>query len=183
MGASRETWAAAALEALSHHGVEAVAIEPVAKRLGVTKGSFYWHFENRAELLRAALELWARRGTTDIIEALTNVADPVERLRQLFQRVSGAAKGSPSHAALASTDDPAVKETLQRVASARLAFLSQCYQDIGLKKKVARRRALLAYATYLGTVQIARDSPGEFATAAARDAYTEHVIETLVPSR
>lgn len=181
MTASRESWALAALQALSKHGVDAVAVEPVARQLGVTKGSFYWHFKNRAQLLDAALELWEQRGTSDVIAALNEVESPTERLRQLFQRVSTAGKAAPAHAALASSSEPAVKRTLQRVATARLGFLARCYEDLGMTPANARRRALLAYATYLGTMQIARDAPAELASKAASEAYTAHVIEALVP--
>src|SRR4051794_41644168 len=56
-------WTEAALEALARGGLTAVAVEPIAKSLGATKGSFYWHFADRNALLESALELWERRGT------------------------------------------------------------------------------------------------------------------------
>jgi AcrR family transcriptional regulator len=179
--ASKESWAEAALRALTEGGVEAVAVEPLARGLGVTKGSFYWHFENREALLVAALELWEARGTTAIVDELSAIASPAERLRSLFRRVSDVAKGAPSHAALASSHEPLVQRTLKRVATTRLSFLTECYEQLGLSPKPARRRALLAYAAYLGIMQVIRESPGELGTAADRDAYTAHVIETLVP--
>ena len=55
---SADDWAAAALEQIAEQGVSAVAVEPLARRLGVTKGSFYWHFPSRDALLQAALERW-----------------------------------------------------------------------------------------------------------------------------
>src|SRR5690606_34135016 len=55
---SAEDWAQAALELIAEQGVAAVAVEPLARRLGVTKGSFYWHFPSREALLVAALERW-----------------------------------------------------------------------------------------------------------------------------
>ena len=51
-------WQQAALDALSEAGLQGIAIEMLARRLGVTKGSFYWHFESRDALIQAALELW-----------------------------------------------------------------------------------------------------------------------------
>lgn len=179
--ASRASWAEAALDALTEGGVEAVAVEPIARRLGVTKGSFYWHFENREALLAAALDLWEARGTTAIIAELSAIPSPSDRLRALFRRVSDVAKSAPSHAALASAREPLVHRTLARVATARLSFLTDCYARSGSAPKLARRRALLAYAAYLGLMQVLRESPGELGTAGERDAYTAHVIATLVP--
>src|SRR3546814_3926398 len=48
---SADDWAQAALEQIAEQGVLAVAVEPLARRLGVTKGSFYWHFPSREALL------------------------------------------------------------------------------------------------------------------------------------
>ena len=50
-----ERWAEAALDAMAQGGLNAVAVEPIARQLGVTKGSFYWHFTNRGSLVAAAL--------------------------------------------------------------------------------------------------------------------------------
>jgi len=55
---SADDWARAALELIAEQGVAAVAVEPLARRLGVTKGSFYWHFRSRDALLQAAIERW-----------------------------------------------------------------------------------------------------------------------------
>ena len=53
-----DDWAQAALDLIAEQGVAAVAVEPLARRLRVTKGSFYWHFPSRDALLQAALERW-----------------------------------------------------------------------------------------------------------------------------
>ena len=52
-------WIEAALEALADGGVEAVRVEPLAKALDVTKGSFYWHFADRRALIDAMLTSWS----------------------------------------------------------------------------------------------------------------------------
>ena len=59
---SREAWAAAGLRALTDGGVAAVAVEPLAASLGTTKGSFYWHFSDREELVREVRARLQRRG-------------------------------------------------------------------------------------------------------------------------
>jgi AcrR family transcriptional regulator len=83
---SAERWRAAALEALADGGVATVAIEPLAKRLGVTKGGGYWHFENREALLSAALDEWKTRTAEVVIARLRRIVDPRERLIALFKQ-------------------------------------------------------------------------------------------------
>jgi AcrR family transcriptional regulator len=180
---TRESWAMAALDAMSEGGVEAVAVEPLAKRLGVTKGSFYWHFGSRADLLSAALELWERKGTQEIIAALAPIKDPAERLRHLFRLVAKGSHSDATHAALSAAREPSVRLTLRRVASARLGFLAECYRELGMAPARARRQAFLAYAAYLGMLQLAVDAPGEMRAAAERDAYVEQMFDALVSTK
>ena len=85
---SSTDWEAGALDLLAEQGVSAVAVEPLARRLGVTKGSFYWHFPSREALLKAALERWEKLDEETVFEPLEGIADPAERLRELFVRTS-----------------------------------------------------------------------------------------------
>src|SRR5829696_7875137 len=88
-----EDWVGAARAAMAEGGVEAVAVEPLARRLGVTKGSFYWHFQSRDELLAAALGEWERTGTEGLIARLDEIEDPRRRLVAWAERVLGRDKG------------------------------------------------------------------------------------------
>ncbi|NLB15124.1 MAG: TetR/AcrR family transcriptional regulator, partial [Gammaproteobacteria bacterium] len=85
---SANDWAQAALDLIAEEGVHAVAVEPLARRLGVTKGSFYWHFPSRDALLRAALERWEQVELDEVFARLEAVVDPRERMRELFLRVA-----------------------------------------------------------------------------------------------
>src|SRR3546814_11650797 len=89
---SAEDWAQAALDLIAENGVAAVAVEPLARRLGVTKGSFYWHFPSRDALLQAALERWESVEQEAVFGTLETTPDPRERLRNLFQLVAHEAK-------------------------------------------------------------------------------------------
>jgi AcrR family transcriptional regulator len=60
---TREVWIGAALNILATEAVDEVAVERLAEQLGVTKGSFYWHFRDRAKLITAALRHWALKRT------------------------------------------------------------------------------------------------------------------------
>src|SRR5690606_17996288 len=73
---SAADWAQAALDVIAEQGVSAVAVEPLARRLGVTKGSFYWHFPSRDTLLQAALDRWEEVEQEQVFGSLEEVADP-----------------------------------------------------------------------------------------------------------
>ena len=64
---SRASWITAALEVLASEGIGRVRVEPLAKKLGVTKGSFYWHFDDRPALHAAMLAQWQETQTLGII--------------------------------------------------------------------------------------------------------------------
>jgi AcrR family transcriptional regulator len=177
---SIERWRSAALRALAEGGVAAVAIEPLAKQLGVTKGSGYWHFENRDALLSAALEEWETKATHNVIAKLEQVDDPRQRLVDLFRQALGGTLDSRVYFALASADQhPVVAASLKRVSQERLAFLRGCYEQLGYASRRARYRALVAYAAYLGLVLLRRHA-GDVMPARDRDELVEHLIETVL---
>lgn len=178
-----EDWAQAALDVIAETGVGAVAVEPLARRLGVTKGSFYWHFPSRDALLQAALDRWEAQEEETVFGKLEVIDDPAERLRALFQMV---ANESTSHVIyselLKALDHPSVVPVIGRVSQRRLDHLAQLFRQAGLAGSEANHRARLAYAAYIGFMQLNRQLPGtprlqheEF------DAYVEHMMHTLIP--
>ena len=178
---SATDWETAALDALAEGGVAAVAIEPLARRLGVTKGSFYWHFADREALLTAALAHWERSYTERVIAAVADVRDPRERLVRLIGRVLAGGRSDRIHIALASAKHPLVRETLARVTHRRLAYLESCYAELGQPPRAAKRSALFAYAVYVGLVHLRIEAPEELPARDASAAYIDHLIGELVP--
>ncbi len=180
---SRDDWARAALAALTTGGLAAVAVEPLASRLGTTKGSFYWHFRTRDELIAAALNLWRQASTTAVIEALEATgAAPEVRLRQLFSQVfSAQANTGADLPLLAHADHPLVAPALAEVTGQRLGYVTTLFRQLGFPAAEARRRALLAYSAYLGHLQLLRSAPDLLpATGPARSHYADEVLATLV---
>jgi AcrR family transcriptional regulator len=174
-------WESAALEALAESGLAGLAVEPLARRLGVTKGSFYWHFSDREALLVATLDHWERSYTERLILSLKDVSDPRQRLIQLIAQVSAGGRSDRIHLALANEKHPLVRKTLARITKRRLDFLETCYVDLGQPPKEAMRSALLAYAAYVGLVHLRLEAPSALPTHAAFDAYVEHLISKLIP--
>ena len=85
---NRKAWLDHALGVLRDEGIAGVRVERLARDLGVTKGSFYWHFVDRAELLESMLKYWADEFTLEIIEDLKiQVDDPSERLHTVMKAV------------------------------------------------------------------------------------------------
>ena len=158
----REDWIDAALDAIADRGLAAVAVEPLAAALGVTKGSFYSHFRTRDELLAAALERWERSHGTSGLEQYAEIADPAERLRQVLRAaVTFTHTGAPSvHVSLlGELGDPRVRAAVGRVTEARMGLLAVSYRELGYPPERARDRARLAYATYVGLLQMSRETP------------------------
>ena len=180
---SAEDWALAALDVIAESGLAAVAVEPLAKRLGVTKGSFYWHFPSREALLVAALERWERTEQETVFGQLEAVSDPRARLRDLFRLVAHELKPHVIYSELLKAlDHPAVQPVIGRVSERRLEYLTASFRQAGLSRTDALHRARLLYAAYVGFLQLnlqlhqARMQHDEF------EAYVEHMMATLIPS-
>ncbi|PSL58011.1 TetR family transcriptional regulator [Saccharothrix carnea] len=157
---TRDDWTGVALRALAEGGVAAVAVEPLAARIGATKGSAYWHFPNREALLKATLERWEREHTEAVIELVESVPGPLEKLRLLFATVLESVEDSAVELAmLAAKDDPAVAPVLGRVTERRIAYMEDLFGQLGFDADVAHQRAVLAYSVYLGQAQLMSSTP------------------------
>ena len=86
-------WEEAALNVIAHQGVAAVAVEPLARVLGVTKGSFYWHFSNRLDLVKKSLQRWRARDQKLVTRDILPIKNPKKRLLAWF-KLSAAAKST-----------------------------------------------------------------------------------------
>ncbi len=154
-------WVATALDALLSDGPEGVAVQPLARRIGATKGSFYWHFGSRDELLRAALARWEEIATDDVIRSAEAASDdPREKARLLFGWVTASSADHPGQLRLlAAADHPDVRAALSRATRRRIDYVAGLLREAGQPADVAARRATLAYATYLGHAQLAHSTP------------------------
>lgn len=157
-----DDWAEAALRVLAEHGLGAIAVEPIAHRLGTTKGSFYWHFTNRDALVEAALARWERQHTEAVIAEVDAEPDARLRLRRLFVRVIGGATSDRIEVTLlGAIDDPRVAPVLRRVTVRRLEYLTSALEEAGFPARAARQRAQLAYTSFLGHVQLSHTAPDQ----------------------
>lgn len=181
---SADDWAQAALDLIAEQGVAAVAVESLARRLGVTKGSFYWHFPSRDALLQAALERWESVEQEAVFGELEKISDSRDRLRALIEMVAHEIKLHVVYSALLQAlDHPIVKPVIGRVSERRLEHLARSYREVGFGVDDARHRARLAYTAYVGFLQLSIQLPQSRLDHEQFDAYIAHVMATLIPPR
>lgn len=181
---SRDAWVRAATGLIARDGVQAVAVEPLALALGVTKGSFYWHFKNRDELIHAALEAWEQDQSVDVVSRYAGIQDPARRLRVLLFGAFEDIENGRFFAALAvSSEDPRVQPYLRRATERRLAFGVEAFRALGLSPKEAQERALLAYAAYAGYFQLLRTTPTAVEAVTDLSGYVRRLADALVPPK
>jgi AcrR family transcriptional regulator len=174
-----DDWTRAALVAIADKGTANVSVERIAKKLGSTKGSFYWHFKDRNALVEAALARWETDFTDRIIERLAEVSDPRERFRLLLESTFEEHPGVLIDAnLLAAADDPSVGVVLARVARKRLAFVDKIFVE--LDSPGGSDRALLAFSAYLGLAQLRRAAPDLLPAGDRAEPYIEHAITWLL---
>lgn len=179
---SADDWAQGALDMISEAGVAGLAVEPLARRLGVTKGSFYWHFPSRDALLKAALERWERVELEDVFNRLEGVEDPRQRLRELFRRVALEAKSHIIYSELLKAlDHPVVQPVMERVSKRRMDYLHLAFRQIGMSRPEALNRARLTYAAYVGFLQLSLQLRQPRLNHDEFEAYVEHVMTTMIP--
>lgn len=163
-----EAWLAAAWEELSRGGVEAVRVEPLAARLGVTKGSFYWHFRDRAALLDALLADWERRATRGVIALVDGASEaPRERLAALLRVTTKASEAADAESAIRAwgAHDERARERLARIDEQRERYVEDLLVAAGVRRSLARRRARALYLALIG--EYARVAHGGRPTSAA----------------
>ena len=174
-----EDWTKAALAAIADKGTANVSVERLARELGATKGSFYWHFKDRPALIDAALQRWERDFTDRIIERLSDIADPRERFRELLESSFEDHPGVLIDAnLLAAADDPPVGAALERVARKRLAFVDKIFAELGAVG--GSERAILAFSAYVGLAQLRRTAPDLMPTGRRTKPYIDHAVAWLL---
>lgn len=175
----RETWVRAAMQTLADAGLDGVKVETLARQLGVTKGSFYWHFKDRRALLEAMLEHW-RDGRIEDIRGRTQAA-PGQEIAQLLHVIdtySLVRNRRGMQVELAVRDwarhDAAARATLDAVDAVRLACTATLFRAAGRGADEAASRSLLLYAYVfgLGMMDSERDTP--------RPAETRSFIANLI---
>ncbi|MBB5915480.1 AcrR family transcriptional regulator [Nocardia transvalensis] len=149
----RESWVEAGLAALAESGPDAVRIEVLAKRLGVTKGGFYGSFPDRAALLDAMLDTWERESTDDVLDRIDREGgDPRTRVYRAGMLTFSNDRLLPIDLAVRqwARHDEAVAERLRRVDDRRMNLLREAIATFCDDPDEIEARSLLAFCTAIG---------------------------------
>ena len=135
---SADDWAREALELIAEAGVQSLAVEPLARRMGITKGSFYWHFSSREALLERALGRWEEHDSRNLNSSLGEIDHPRDRLVSFFRRVGREKLTHEVYSELcAAAGHVQVEPVLERVAERRMKHLSVAFEELGLDSLAA----------------------------------------------
>jgi AcrR family transcriptional regulator len=155
----RDDWLSAALN-MCDLGIDQVKIAPLAERMGVTTGSFYWHFSNRQELLDALLAYWEREMTDmAIVKAREANTTPEERILLLMETVmvGNMARYDLPIWAWAQSDDNA-RRVFKRALKKRFTFAAWLFEEAGFSIEQAKTRGRLMVTYMMGESTLVADS-------------------------
>ena len=138
---TRDDWISAAWDMLGENGLDGVRVEPLARRLGVTKGSFYWHFKDRQQLMEALLDRWFSIWDDQMLPDMEEAANPEDRIWALFESVLGRlTRGQTVSLRMMSHSDADVARRIDERDAQRLSFLTSQLVEIGFAPSEARVR-------------------------------------------
>lgn len=176
-------WVLGAARVLAAEGISGVRVERLARDLGATKGSFYWHFANLAALHDALLSLWEEEGTKGVIVEARAQPTPRARLEKTVALAMAASVHGIESAAMEvglrdwARRAPDVARRIAAIETRRVGFLQDLLVEIGWPTAQAARKAAQLYMAFAGLEALAGHAPH----LADRAALTALVAEFCVP--
>lgn len=152
---SQETWIEAGFQALDRHGYQQLSIEKTARRLNVTRGSFYHHFDSRSSFVDALLNRWKAEYTDNVINFAEAGANAHVRLERYLEIASGMQPGREVAIRAWAARESRVREVLQEVDAIRSRFAYELGRDLLLQRDEGeiQRFARLACLAFIGFQQ------------------------------
>jgi AcrR family transcriptional regulator len=176
-----DNWIDAATTVLVDQGIDHVRVDTLAGQLGVTRGSFYWHFRDREDLLRRVLQAWAERSTAQLTRRLEGARDdPREQLRDVISlpfRGRAAARAARIELAIRAwaRRDEMARLAVDEADASRIGYHADVFQALGFAPAEARMRAFVLYSYEVAESLLHRQ--GTAAERQARRAFVEQLMQ------
>lgn len=152
---STRTWLDAAFSRFQSGGLAEIRVEAIARDIGATKGSFYWHFSNREALVLAVMSRWEQEQTNRVIDGADQADSPQERLGRLYGIVHEMFERRNGEATLyVQAEAEGVREIVARVTQRRIDYVAQILEQLGFDRSEAQNRSTIALAAVLGLQQL-----------------------------
>jgi AcrR family transcriptional regulator len=147
---SANDWLDQGLETLAQSGFTALKAEPLAKAMGVSRGSFYWHFADVGAFHAALLKRWRDTSTEQIIANLEQVADRKDPMHVLLRAAFSGRQPVELAIRTWATVDAAARNAVLAVDKRRLSYIEDLLAAGGFTPVVAQARAQILYWAFLG---------------------------------
>ena len=149
-----EDWLTLALNELKASGYSALKAQPLAKKLNVTRGSFYYHFKDLKSFHASVISHWSRVTSGQIAQAAREFGDPSRALDDLLQNTLRSGEELERAIRSWSTVDRAVAVAVENVDQERIRIAETLLTDAGVEKHTARARANLLYWAAIGRLML-----------------------------
>jgi AcrR family transcriptional regulator len=156
---SAQDWVDQGLKALAKSGFTALKAEPLAKAMGVSRGSFYWHFADISAFHAAILQAWREIAAEQIIAGVEASSGDENPLGVLLRRVFGERLAIENAVRIWASVDPVARAAVQAIDRRRLGYIEGLMTKSGLSADTARARAQILYWAFLGFAQSDRPLP------------------------
>jgi AcrR family transcriptional regulator len=180
-----ERWIEAATAVLVDQGIDHVRVDVLARDLGVTRGSFYWHFRDREDLLRSVLQSWRQSATEQLTQRLeTAHSDAHEQLRDVISlpfRGRAAVRGARIELAIRAwaRRDAMARAIVDEADASRIGYIAQIFSSLGFSIAEARSRAFLLYSYVVAESLLT--GQGSPAQRDERARFVERLLELPLP--
>jgi len=147
---SAKDWLEQGLKTLAKNGFTALKAEPLAKAMGVSRGSFYWHFADIGAFHAALLQHWREVAAEQVIANLEAATDHEQALPLLLRWAFGGKLALEKAVRNWATFDPAARAAVQAIDRRRLDYIERMLRSAGLAPGTARARAQVLYWAFVG---------------------------------
>lgn len=171
---TKADWVAEGLRTLATEGIANVKVATMSERLSVSRGSFYWHFGDVADLRKQMLTEWRDEATEQVIRRIEH-DDPARRFQALMRRAFVSDRGLERAVRSWGAIDNEAAVIIAEVDARRIAYIARVVADQGVSRGQALLRARFAYWAFLGQPHV-MDPDGAVITERQIDRISELLV-------
>lgn len=165
---TRDAWITHGFEVLKNKGHEVLKADTMSKALGVSRGSFYWHFPSLGDFHAALLSAWRQQNTETVIAGLKELPEPREQLAELIHQAKNTPQKLENAMRRWGGANSNVACAMEEADQLRLSYLTQLMMSMGLSEQTAKDRAILLTWAFIGR-SFAPDFTKQTSDTLARD--------------